>query len=237
MLGTPAWPGSFAEYVSVPAFTLYRLPDGVDFTLGAMMEPLAVAAHCVGRLEAAPGRTYAILGAGTIGTLILLMLKAYYQPEAVLMTDPRPSSRDLAMKLGATLAIDPGKGEPEVLDRALARLGRRWVDAAFSVVTLDSVVNEALRVVRPGGTVVEVATFGGTSTIDLRLLQTYERRLVGTVTYQRQDYERALEYAASHPDELRSLVTSEIDLAEAVDYFNSLGKTRYGSDMKVVIHT
>lgn len=234
MLGTPAWPGTFAEYVAVPARTLYKLPAGVDFAVGAMMEPLAVATHTVRRLEPQTGRSYAVLGAGTIGILILLVLQASQEPSCSVVTDPRPSSRALALRLGATAAVDPT--EPGALESTLSKLGRRWVDVAFSVVTLDSVVNQALSVVKPGGTVVEVATFGAPSQVDLRLLQTYERRMVGTVTYQRPDFEYALQLASTHQEQLRGLVTSELDLDGAVQYFNRLREARYSSDLKVMIY-
>ena len=44
LLGTFA-PGGLAEYVSVPAYTLCPLPDELDFELGALVEPMAVAVH------------------------------------------------------------------------------------------------------------------------------------------------------------------------------------------------
>ena len=74
LLGVGA-PGGFAEFVTVPARIVYRLPDGVGFALGALAEPLAVAVHGLRTAASisegvAPGRErVAVLGAGTIGLL------------------------------------------------------------------------------------------------------------------------------------------------------------------------
>ena len=68
--------GAFAEYVAVPAANAHRLPDGIDGQLGAMIEPLACAVHGLRRLGAVFGDSVVLTGAGTMGLLLLQLLRA-----------------------------------------------------------------------------------------------------------------------------------------------------------------
>src|SRR5207244_13207049 len=53
--------------LSVPAYTLYPLPDHLDFELGALVEPMAVAVHGIHLVNVAFGERVLVLGSGTIG--------------------------------------------------------------------------------------------------------------------------------------------------------------------------
>lgn len=67
--------GSFAEYVRVPLRKVYRMPDGLDLKLAALIEPLAVAVHDVKRSNLKVGQTAFIIGGGPIGALIALVAR------------------------------------------------------------------------------------------------------------------------------------------------------------------
>lgn len=59
--------GAFAEYVAVPEWNLFALPDNISFRTAAMFEPLAVSLHAVKKLEIKPGERVAVIGTGLIG--------------------------------------------------------------------------------------------------------------------------------------------------------------------------
>ena len=69
--------GAFARYVkvSIPERRLYRLPDGVSFKAGALIEPLAVSLHSVRMSGIRCGENAAVLGAGVIGLGVISWLK------------------------------------------------------------------------------------------------------------------------------------------------------------------
>ena len=67
--------GAFAEYAAVPEWNLLQLPEGVSFEEGAMLEPLAVAAHAKKAAgEICPEERIVVCGAGTIGLLLTMVL-------------------------------------------------------------------------------------------------------------------------------------------------------------------
>jgi threonine dehydrogenase-like Zn-dependent dehydrogenase len=96
--------GAFAEYVAVPAVNAYLLPGSLDGQLGAMAEPLACAVHGLRRLGPAAGDAAVVVGAGTMGLLLLqLLLHAGAGPVAVV--DRVPGRLEVARKLGAAQAV------------------------------------------------------------------------------------------------------------------------------------
>ena len=66
--------GAFAEYVAVPKANLIELPDNVSYEEAAMMEPMAVAAHAIRKVNPSPNDSVTICGMGTIGMFILMFL-------------------------------------------------------------------------------------------------------------------------------------------------------------------
>jgi 2-desacetyl-2-hydroxyethyl bacteriochlorophyllide A dehydrogenase len=92
--------GAFAEFVAVPAGNAYPLPDDLSWSAGALVEPLSCVVHGLRRLAMEPGSDLLIVGAGTIG---LLLLQAARRSGAarVAVIDLDPARRDLATALGA----------------------------------------------------------------------------------------------------------------------------------------
>jgi L-iditol 2-dehydrogenase len=74
LLGTPL-PGGFARYVQVPSYCLYRLPDDIDFEVGSLVEPLAVAVHGLRLAGLSVGDRVLVLGAGTIGLMAVTVAR------------------------------------------------------------------------------------------------------------------------------------------------------------------
>jgi len=96
--------GAFAEYVAVPAVNAYLLPGHLDGQLGAMAEPLACAVHGLRRLGPVAGDAAVVVGAGTMGLLLLqLLLHAGAGPVAVV--DRVTDRLEVARKLGAAQAV------------------------------------------------------------------------------------------------------------------------------------
>lgn len=68
--------GGWREYLSAPASEVYRIADHVDWKDAALVEPYAIGAHCTARARIASDDVVFILGAGTIGSIILQTCKA-----------------------------------------------------------------------------------------------------------------------------------------------------------------
>jgi 2-desacetyl-2-hydroxyethyl bacteriochlorophyllide A dehydrogenase len=145
--------GAFAEFVAVPAVNAYRLPDHLDAQYGAMAEPLACAVHGIRRLGPVSGDPVVVIGAGTMGLMMLqLLLHAGAGPVAVV---DRVSERlEVARKLGAAQAVtDAGAldearfgvavdatGAPEAIETAIGLLDRGGRMLVFGVSPAEAAI-------------------------------------------------------------------------------------------------
>ena len=97
-------PGAFAEYVSVPAFNIYRLPDDVPDDLAAIFDPFGNAVHTALAFDLV-GEDVLITGAGPIGIMAAAVAR-FVGARNVVITDVNPFRLDLARQMGATRAVD-----------------------------------------------------------------------------------------------------------------------------------
>jgi L-iditol 2-dehydrogenase len=184
-------PGGFSEWIVVRRPAVERaacgLPDHLSDEAAVFLEPAACVLRGLkaARLAetAAPagadGGCIAILGGGAMGLLHLLVARACHPRIAVVVSEPLPERRELALRLGAAAAADPGPATAQ----ALAGLtSGRLADAVFDTAGGGAALDAALRLVRPGGSVVLFAHAGpGTAAgFELDSLFKSERRVIGT---------------------------------------------------------
>jgi len=185
-------PGAFADTILVKPraveFAAHRLPDHVSDEAAVFVEPAACVLRGVHRsgMEGGdddlggdrPG-TAVVLGAGSMGLLHLLVLRAALPGCCVIVIDPVAERRALAEKLGAKNSAAPGEAALEAAQAATEGLG---VDAVFDTVGGNETLEAGLELTRQGGTVVLFAHApdGGKAGFDLNTLFKYERRIVGT---------------------------------------------------------
>ena len=145
--------GAFAEFVAVPAVNAHRLPDHLDAQHGAMVEPLACAVHGIRRLGPVYGDPVVVIGAGTMGLMMLqLLLHAGAGPVAVV--DRVTKRLEVARKLGAAQAVtDAGAldeagfgvavdatGVPEAIETAIGLLDRGGRMLVFGVSPAEAAI-------------------------------------------------------------------------------------------------
>src|SRR5260370_4595107 len=156
--------GAFAEFVTVPARVVYKLPESISFAEAAILEAVAVAIHAVSLVEIAAEGTALVVGAGTIGVLILQALRAA-GCKRVSVSDVDATRLKLAKELGATDVLLAGK---DVVAQILQRTGGVGVDVAMEAVGQDETVNAAIASVRKGGRAVLGGNNSPEPTLSLR---------------------------------------------------------------------
>jgi len=149
-LSTPGDPGFFREYVNLPARNLLGIPKTLSFDHATIVEPLAVALHSMAFTDLRPGDDVAVIGAGPIGLLTVACLKLAGAGR-IWAIEPAPHRREMAMQMGATVAIDPSAVDPA--QHILGDTGQRGVDVAIDCAAKKHTTNWAIRAVRNGGRV------------------------------------------------------------------------------------
>jgi L-iditol 2-dehydrogenase len=222
--------GAFAEYVSVPRHILYPLPDAVSFVQAAMVEPLSIASHAVGRTRIAPGDTALVVGTGMIGLFIVQSLRAAGCARIVAV-DIDPDRLDLACRFGADLALrsDRCDVEAEVLNHTDG-LG---ADVAFEAVGINETVYAAVTSVRKGGSVVLVGNVSPAVQLPLQTVVTREISISGSCA-SCGEYPQCLDRIASGAIDVAGLITAEAPLSEGASWFKRLYERQKGL-MKVIL--
>ena len=97
-------PGAFAEYLSIPAFNAFPLPDNISDEMASIFDPLGNAVHTALSFDLV-GEDVLITGAGPIGCMAAAVAR-HVGARHVLVTDVNPYRLELAAKVGASLTID-----------------------------------------------------------------------------------------------------------------------------------
>ncbi len=100
--------GAMAEFIAVPERNCIKVPDSLPLDKAALVEPLTVAIHGVERLKIKAGTSVLVLGSGTIGLLVIAVLRARGVGEIVAV-DVSDNKLKLAQKVGADAVINPLK--------------------------------------------------------------------------------------------------------------------------------
>jgi (R,R)-butanediol dehydrogenase/meso-butanediol dehydrogenase/diacetyl reductase len=202
--------GGFAEFVRVPAYALHRVPANLTAEVGAITEPTAVAVHACRRARLQGGETVAVVGAGTIGLLVLQAARAH-GAAAVFSIEPIAARRQLATELGAQAVFDP---RATAVDKELAAVtdGRR-ADVVFECTGSLAGIETALRVSGKGGRVVIVGIYRDASPAPWARLQAHEKEVIGSSAYT-DEFPAALQLLASGAVQAAPLITDRIRLEE-----------------------
>lgn len=157
--------GAFAELISVRPDQLRVLPAGLTLRRAALAEPLAVALHAIGMLGDLDGRRVLVSGAGPIGALAVLALRR--RGAVVIASDMHAGALRIASAVGATSTLLIGADAP---------LSPGAVDAVIEASGAVTALHEGVRVVRDGGTVVQLGIVPP-GELRLPLLQVLTREL------------------------------------------------------------
>lgn len=141
--------GAFAEYLSVPAFNVYKLPDSVSDELGAILDPFGNAVHTALTFDMV-GEDVLITGAGPIGAMAAAIAH-HVGARHIVVTDVNDFRLDLAKQLGATRTVNVAQ---ESLADVMAELGMtEGFDVALEMSGAPSAFSNMLDSMNHGGRV------------------------------------------------------------------------------------
>lgn len=220
--------GGMADRFVVRADRLHVIPEDIDDLGAALIEPLSTPVHAgriAGPLE---GKAVAILGAGTIG-LLMLAVARWSGAKRVVVTDPLPAKRQIALRLGADAVVDAMA--PDVADQVRGALGES-ADVVFDCVAVEATLTAAVDMATKGGTVAIVGVPAKDVVVPVVSMQDNQVRLQGCATYVPEDYAKAIEMLQRGAVDPRSIVTSEFPLDRAGEAFAASSS---GREIKVLI--
>lgn len=202
---TPPVDGVFQEYVAHEAALCFKLPENVDTLEGALIEPLAVGFHAANQGGAHAGQTAVVFGAGCIGLVSMMALKAE-GVSRVYVVDIMQKRLDKAMELGATGVINSMKTD---VQEEIGRLTEgKGVDLVIETAGMEVTTRQAIHITKKGATIVLVG-YSKTGEMTLPLSLALDKELTfKTVFRYRHIYPMAIEAVASGKVNLKGIVSN-----------------------------
>jgi L-iditol 2-dehydrogenase len=228
--------GAYAEYIKVPARTvlvnMQEIPSHVSFEEAAITEPLACVLHGVEEANVKLGDTVAVIGAGPIGLLHLLTVKKM-GAEKVVVIDLVDERLSVAKELGADETINAGK--ENAVEKVQQLTGGYGADIVIEAIGSPATWEQALRLARKGGTVLE---FGGCPPgteikLNTEMLHYGELTVLGAFHTTPLHFRKALSLISSRTVDVRPLVTKRMRLEDIKQAFEILSASK--NEIKIAI--
>lgn len=225
--------GGYAEFIVVPARSVFALPDEIPFEQGAiMMCSSATSLHALRKARLQPGESVAIFGAGGLG-ISALQLAQSLGASQVFAVDLQPNKLELARSLGA-IPIDARASDPA--EQIRAQTGGRGVDVALELIGLPVTMQQSVRsLARLGRAALAGITDQTFDVSPYHELINREAEIIGVSDHLASEIPTLLEFARAGKLNLSHAVTRTVPLeAKAInDVLDRL--EHFGEDVRVVI--
>ncbi len=209
--------GGFAEYCTVNAKQAYKIPGTMSLELAAMAEPVGCCLHGIDLCKIKAGQTVLIIGAGTIG-LMMLQLAKISGAAQVIVIEPVAKKHQVAYELGADICLDPNETDPAqaLRDRAVPP-----IDVAIECVGLGATVEMAMRLCGRGGTVMMFGLTPPDCEIPLKPFDVFRRELNITASFiNPYTLQRALNLIESGAIKIEPLFGARVPLKDVAKVFS-----------------
>ncbi len=224
--------GAFADYVVVPAYICYRLPDEVSYLQAAMVEPLAIAYHAATRTPVKPGMSAVIVGVGTIGLLTLQVIKAMGASQ-IIAVDIDDAKLATAIENGADAGVN--SANPDALAQVLAATpDGKGADIAFDATGIEATVDLCVRSVRLDGSVVLIGNLAQHISFPLQWVVTRQISLFGTCA-SAGEYNECLRLIADGKVDVEALISEAVPLADGHEWITRVYNREPGLNKIVLL--
>jgi len=211
--------GTYAQYVKAPWKQVHKLPESVDFLKGAFVEPISCVIHSAKAMQVEIGSSVAILGSklGILHSAVARLKGA----APVILLGRNQNRLDTAKQMGADFTINVNRINDPV-DEVKKLTEGRGADYVIEAVGTPRTYEQALAMVRPGGT---LAAFGITGPDDTMTVKPFEivlgeRKITGSCAGVGNDWNDAialLQYGRVDPHPLFSMIVPLEELQEALE--------------------
>jgi len=214
-------PGGFAEYLVCPSVNLFPIPPGVSYLHAALTEVSAVALHAVSLVRFRPLQTAAVIGTGTVGLLLLAILRLMGLRKLIAI-DTDAGRLRVAQEVGADLVLDASS--EDVVRACLQVVGGVGVDHVFEAVGVPATFQNSIALARQGGQAIWIGNNQPYAEIDVQSVVTREITILPSYAFTMVEFGRALDLLATGTIPADRIITRQATLDEGPDLFEELLK-------------
>lgn len=222
--GSPQMMGFFAQYVNVPASTLFRINDGISNENAALAEPLSVGFHVINRLQQIKqvsecNRTLVIIGTGTIGLLSLIVAQKQGY-EKIICIDPLNHNLDVASNFGATYVLNAKN--TNIVDMVKELTDGYGASSTIITAAAPGILTQACALTDILGTMIFLPMTRATLDVNIYDLVAKEQHLIGCRGILKQDFVDAVD-----------LINSGFDFSPMISHILSLEQAWTGFQLMI----
>jgi threonine dehydrogenase-like Zn-dependent dehydrogenase len=208
--------GGYAEQMLLAAPLLLEVPNGLQTEHAALTEPLAVGVHAVEKGALKGDEAPLVVGCGPVGLAVIAALRLK-NIRPIVAADFSPKRRELAVRMGADIVVDPAKEDP------YARLAPGKRVAVFECVGVPGLIQQTFEKAPRDARIVVVGVCMELDTIEPMFGIVKELSLQFVLGYTPEEFARSLRLLAEGQVDAPSLVTGKIGLDDVKKAFEELG--------------
>jgi L-iditol 2-dehydrogenase len=222
-MATPPIDGCLTDYVSYPANMVYKLPDGMNLRDGALIEPLAIGVYATERAEIELADSVLVFGAGCIGLVTMLSLKAK-GASRVIVIDTLNNRLDKAKELGADLVINPI--EENAIEIVNEITNNKGVDVVIDCAGAKPTILSTVDYVKKGGKIVFVG-MSQDDQIPFRLNRAISKEIdIKTIFRYHSMFERTINAVYSGMIDISKIISDVFAYEDSIEAFETVSKKK-----------
>jgi L-iditol 2-dehydrogenase len=219
--------GAFAEYVELPERNVFVVPDDLPLEHVALIEPSTVARHILALGDFQAGQTAVVLGAGSIGLMIVQWLRILGAAQ-IIVTDISDMNLATARKLGAHVTLNAAQVDVVKEVRALAGDG---VDLTLEASGIPAALEQTVPITRPRGRVVLGGNQPQDKSLPLTFIENMMRReltMTGcfmsySAPFPGHEWHDTIEALQNGSLDMETMISHRFPLSAAPDVFAKIG--------------
>lgn len=214
---SPGNDGGMAEYLRVkdPKGMLLRLPDAISFEDAVLLDTLGVAVRGIRQSRFRMGDNVVVVGAGAIGLAVIQLLKIA-GARHITALNRSAGKRELALKLGAHLALNPTAEGAGLQEKMMALYNGVGADLVFECAGNTEAARMSVNLVKAGGQVLLLGVSGQPiSTLESEMV-IKEIEIKATLAYDREEMSLPIDYLVQGRLSTKGMITDIIRLDDIV---------------------
>ncbi len=205
--------GCFAEYITVPAYQLFKVPDNVSLEKAVLTEPLACGAHSTRLIGDIAGKDVVVIGPGIIGISCVIAAR-HSGVGRILVAGVGSANEAIVRQFGADDYVDVVKADLFDFVRNWTR--GRMAEVVYECVGFEQTLVNAINVSRNAARIMIMGVYEKPPQIPINLFQEGERILLSSQAYV-DELATVLDWMAKEDDAYLNLITRRITLDRIVE--------------------
>ena len=211
------FPGGFAEYTCAPEKQIYPLPDALDLRTASQCETVSCCVNGIDLARIKAGSNVLVLGAGPIG-LMMIQLARSCGAGKIVVSELVAKKRELALKLGADLAVDPQAQDLQTVLREVFENTDCVIEAAGTPATQ----RQAIALAGKSATVMLFGLVPPETEIPLKTFEVFNRELTITSSFiNPYTFTRAIRMLAQRRIVLDDIISDVVALKDIAEVFTN----------------